>query len=209
MAKFVLMFHGGETPEEPSPEVMDRWMAWFGELGEAVVDMGAPFGRVGDDRVGWNTERGKRTGPGERLHGHRGRQPSRCRRHGQGMSGAEQRRFGQAVRGDADGLTRPRESARSRATDCASLLPEVNERMSHGEPCFFVRDKRPLCYFHDDHNGDGRISLWCPVPPGVQEEMVSAEPVRFFAPPTSASGVFSGWLGRVSRYVRDAQGRLG
>jgi len=24
---------------------------------------------------------------------------------------------------------------------------------------------------------------------------VSAEPARFFAPPTSASGVFSGWLG--------------
>jgi hypothetical protein len=44
MAKFVLLFHGGETPEQPSPEVMDRWMAWFGELGEAVVDMGAPFG---------------------------------------------------------------------------------------------------------------------------------------------------------------------
>ncbi len=44
MAKFVLMFHGGETPEEPSPEVMDLWMAWFGELGDAVVEMGAPFG---------------------------------------------------------------------------------------------------------------------------------------------------------------------
>ena len=44
MARFVLMFHGGETPEEPSPEVMDRWMAWFGELEEAVVDTGAPFG---------------------------------------------------------------------------------------------------------------------------------------------------------------------
>ena len=24
---------------------------------------------------------------------------------------------------------------------------------------------------------------------------MSAEPIRFFAPPTSASGVFSGWLG--------------
>ena len=77
----------------------------------------------------------------------------------------------------------------------ALASPEVNERTSHGEPCFFVRDKRPLCYFHDNHNGDGRISLWCPVPLGVQEEMVSAEPQRFFAPPTSGSGVFSGWLG--------------
>ena len=77
----------------------------------------------------------------------------------------------------------------------ALALSGVNERMSHGEPCFFVRDKQPLCYFHDDHNGDGRVSLWCPAPTGVQEEMVNAAPVRFFAPPTSSSGVFREWLG--------------
>src|SRR3954468_14661057 len=82
-----------------------------------------------------------------------------------------------------------------RVRDIALALPEVSERFSHGEPCFFVRDKRPLCYFHDDHSGDGRISLWCPVPDGVQEEMVRADPGRFFAPPTSARGVYSGWLG--------------
>jgi len=34
--------------------------------------------------------------------------------------------------------------------------------MSHGEPCFFVRDKRTLCYYHDDHNRDGRISFVVP-----------------------------------------------
>ena len=44
MARFVLMFHGGGAPDEPSEAVMDRWMAWFGVLGDAVVDMGAPFG---------------------------------------------------------------------------------------------------------------------------------------------------------------------
>ncbi|MBI4884351.1 MAG: hypothetical protein HY826_09895 [Actinobacteria bacterium] len=44
MTKYVLMFHGGGSPEEPSPDVMERWMAWFGKLGNAVVDMGAPFG---------------------------------------------------------------------------------------------------------------------------------------------------------------------
>ena len=77
----------------------------------------------------------------------------------------------------------------------ALALPEVNERLSHGEPCFFVRDRRPLCYFHDDHNRDGRISLWCPAPPGAQEEMVAAAPDRFFKPPASARGVFSDWLG--------------
>jgi hypothetical protein len=29
----------------------------------------------------------------------------------------------------------------------------------------------------------------------VQEELVSAEPERFFRPPMSAGGTFSGWLG--------------
>ena len=77
----------------------------------------------------------------------------------------------------------------------ALALPEVSERLSHGEPCFFIRDKRPLCYYHDDHNGDGRTSLWCPVPLDVQEELVGTEPDRFFRPPTSARGVFSSWLG--------------
>src|SRR6266481_5815852 len=74
-------------------------------------------------------------------------------------------------------------------------LPDVSERVSHGEPCFFVSRTRALCYYHDDHNGDGRVSLWCPARPGVQDELVSAEPQRFFRPPVSAKGTFSGWLG--------------
>ena len=83
----------------------------------------------------------------------------------------------------------------NRVRRMALAFPEVTERLSHGEPCFFVREKQPLCYFHDNHNGDGRISLWCPAPPDVAEELVSSEPERFFRPPTSARGVFSGWLG--------------
>ena len=42
-------------------------------------------------------------------------------------------------------------------------LPGVTERISHGEPCFFVQGKRPLCYFHDNHRGDGRSR--CGAPP--------------------------------------------
>ena len=76
----------------------------------------------------------------------------------------------------------------------ALALPDVTERLSHGATCFFVRDHRPLCYFHDHHNDD-RVSLWCPAPPGVQEALVAGEPKRFFKPPTSASGTFSDWLG--------------
>ena len=83
----------------------------------------------------------------------------------------------------------------NRVRKIALALPDVNERMSHGAVCFFVRDKRPLCYFHDDHRGDGRVSLWCPAPPGVQEELVGSEPERFFEPTPSAKGTFSTWLG--------------
>ena len=77
----------------------------------------------------------------------------------------------------------------------ALSLPDVNERMSHGAPCFFVRNRRPLCYFHDDHTDEGRISIWCPVPAGVQEHFVATAPDRFFKPVPSARGTFSDWLG--------------
>ena len=77
----------------------------------------------------------------------------------------------------------------------ALALPEVNERLSHGAPCFFIQNRRPLCYYHDDHCGDGRVSLWFPVRPGAREEMLAAEPERFFKPPTSAAGTFENWLG--------------
>lgn len=47
MTKYVLTYHGGEGMAEDPAEVekiMAAWGAWFGELGEAVVDGGNPFG---------------------------------------------------------------------------------------------------------------------------------------------------------------------
>ncbi len=46
MAKFVYIYTGGgmsATPEEQEA-AMAAWGAWFGTLGAAVVDGGAPFG---------------------------------------------------------------------------------------------------------------------------------------------------------------------
>ncbi len=78
----------------------------------------------------------------------------------------------------------------------ALALPEVNERLSHGAPCFFVLGKRPLCYFHDDDFDDrGRVSLMCPALAGVAETLAGARPGRFYRPATSATGVFRDWLG--------------
>ena len=46
MGKFVLIYTGGSMPEseEEGKRVMDAWMAWFGGLGESVLDGGNPFG---------------------------------------------------------------------------------------------------------------------------------------------------------------------
>jgi hypothetical protein len=76
-------------------------------------------------------------------------------------------------------------------TTCLSL-PEVEERLSHGAPTFFVRGKRTFVMFHDDHHGDGRLALWVAAAPGVQAEMVDEEPDRFFVPPYVGH---RGWLG--------------
>jgi hypothetical protein len=84
------------------------------------------------------------------------------------------------------------DSALRRVRSAALGLPETSERLSHGAPTFFVRDKTSFVMFHDDHHGDGRLAIWCAAPPGVQEVMVEAEPDRFFRPPYVGH---RGWLG--------------
>ena len=41
MSRYVFVHHGYE---EPTEQVMNAWMAWFGEIADSVVDQGAPFG---------------------------------------------------------------------------------------------------------------------------------------------------------------------
>ncbi len=82
-----------------------------------------------------------------------------------------------------------------RVRELALALPEVTERLSHGAVCFFVQNRRPLCYLHDNHRGDRRVSLWCPLPAGTQDELVTADPLRFFRPTTSSRRAFEHWVG--------------
>jgi hypothetical protein len=46
MANFVLAYKGGAmaTTEEEQAAAMEAWGTWFGSLGPAVVEGGAPFG---------------------------------------------------------------------------------------------------------------------------------------------------------------------
>lgn len=70
-------------------------------------------------------------------------------------------------------------------------LPEVTERLSHGEPTWFVKDKRSFVMMSDHHHDD-RVGFWCAAPVGVQAEQVESEPERFFRPPYVGT---RGWLG--------------
>src|SRR5690606_35121081 len=63
----------------------------------------------------------------------------------------------------------------SRVRAICTALPEVTEKVSHGAPTFFVR-KSFVMLWADGHHGNGFPHLWAAAPPGVQAEVVEAEP---------------------------------
>ncbi|HEV8630999.1 MAG TPA: MmcQ/YjbR family DNA-binding protein [Thermoanaerobaculia bacterium] len=69
-------------------------------------------------------------------------------------------------------------------------LPEVTERLSHGEPTWFA-GKRVFVNFADHHH-DEKLAFWCAAPEGAQAALVAADPQRFFRPPYVGH---RGWLG--------------
>ena len=70
-------------------------------------------------------------------------------------------------------------------------LPQVEERLSHGEATWFVGGKKTLVMMSDHHHDD-RLGFWCAAPPGAQEVLVGAAPDRYFRPPYVGH---RGWLG--------------
>lgn len=91
-----------------------------------------------------------------------------------------------------------------RARSICLALPETSERMSHGEPTFFVGG-RVFVMFANNHHGDGRVAVWLPAPPGAQEALIEARPATYFRPPYVGG---RGWVGVVLDAVDDAELRL-
>ncbi|HET6645010.1 MAG TPA: MmcQ/YjbR family DNA-binding protein [Fimbriimonadales bacterium] len=69
-------------------------------------------------------------------------------------------------------------------------LPDVIEKLSHGEPAWFVRG-RLFAMFADEHH-DNRIAVWCSAPEGMQQTMIAGDPEHYFRPPYVGP---SGWIG--------------
>lgn len=91
----------------------------------------------------------------------------------------------------------------------ASALPEVAEKLSHGEVSFFCR--RQFVMLDDHHHGADHLAFWAAAPAGAQEELVASNPERYFRPPYVGH---RGWVGmridrdpdwdEVAEVVRDA-----
>ncbi len=72
-----------------------------------------------------------------------------------------------------------------------TALPGCTEKLSHGEPTFFVR-KKVFAMFSNNHHNDGHVAVWIPAPAGVQATLVRLAPQKFYRPPYV--GV-KGWIG--------------
>ena len=74
----------------------------------------------------------------------------------------------------------------------ALSFPDTSERLAHGSPSFYVRDKLNFLVFSANHHQDGNISFWCAAPPGDQAALVEGNPKVYFVPPYVGH---RGWVG--------------
>jgi hypothetical protein len=81
---------------------------------------------------------------------------------------------------------------------CLSL-PDTMEKISHGEPTFFVK-KRVFAMFSNNHHRDGHVAVWIPAKEGVQEALIEEAPEVYYRPPYVGS---SGWVGIELDQVND------
>jgi hypothetical protein len=75
------------------------------------------------------------------------------------------------------------------------------EKISHGEPTFFVR-KRVFAMCSNNHHNDEHIAVTLPAAIGVQAALIKASPEKFYKPPHV--GV-RGWIGVDLNRVNDEE----
>src|SRR5262245_53883709 len=78
-------------------------------------------------------------------------------------------------------------------------LPDTSEKLSHGEPTFFVQ-KRVFAMFSNDHHHDGHVAVMLPAPPGLQQALIEEMPQAYYRPPYVGG---SGWIGIELNQVSD------
>ncbi len=69
-------------------------------------------------------------------------------------------------------------------------LPETSEKLSHGSPTWWGGKKTFAC-FHDGGYDEGRRAVWIKAPEGAQEDLIAADPEKFYRPKYLGP---SGWV---------------
>ena len=74
----------------------------------------------------------------------------------------------------------------------AMALPEADEIVSHGMPCFGIVKGKKFAYFTHDHHGDGRTALLVKIS-GLDEQahLIEQDEARYFRPAYFGDG----WIG--------------
>jgi hypothetical protein len=80
-------------------------------------------------------------------------------------------------------------------------LPGSSEKLSHGEPTFFVA-KKVFAMFANNHHNDKHVAVYVPVEPGYQATLLKSAPRKYFYPPYV--GV-KGWIGIELERVDDEE----
>jgi len=94
----------------------------------------------------------------------------------------------------ADLVTRDRspEFLTAMVRERALALPETDETLSHGMPCFGIAKGKKFAYLALDHHGDGRIALLVKIS-GLDEQnqLIDLDAARYFRPAYFGDG----WVG--------------
>jgi hypothetical protein len=85
----------------------------------------------------------------------------------------------------------PGEKHIQRVRNICLALPGCIEKLSHGEPTFFV-GKKVFAMVANNHHNDGHIAVWIPVSPGLQPQLIASAPEKFYRPPYVGA---RGWVG--------------
>jgi hypothetical protein len=80
-------------------------------------------------------------------------------------------------------------------------LPGAWEKLSHGEPTFFVA-KKVFAMCSINHHNDGHVAVTIPAAIGIQTMLIDASPKKFYKPPYV--GV-AGWVGIELPQVSDEE----
>jgi hypothetical protein len=78
-----------------------------------------------------------------------------------------------------------------RVRSICTSLPETMEKLSHGEPTFFV-GKKVFAMCSINHHDDGHIAVVVPAAIGIQAMLIETEPEKFYRPPYVGG---AGWVG--------------